>query len=76
MAKRKEKDHGYDDGSYVIKKGRKFSVFAFILCLLIAFVIWLYAAGKANAEQQEVDTAAKETVCADVCTDLSDAFLV
>ncbi len=74
MSKRKEKDHGYDDGSYVIKKSRKFSVFAFILCLLIAFVIWLYATGKANADMQEAETAVKETACADICTDVPSAF--
>ena len=52
MSKRKEKEHGYDDGSYVIKKSRKSSLFAFILCLLIAFAIWLYAA---NKEQQRIE---------------------
>ena len=74
MAKRKEKDHGYDDGSYAVKKSRKFSFFAFILCLLIAFVVWLYATGKVNAEHQETD-GAKETACADICTD-HPVFLV
>ena len=51
MSKKKEKENGYDDGSYVIKKSRKFSIFAFILCLLVAFFIWLYAT---NKEQQRI----------------------
>ena len=76
MSKRKEKDHGYDDGSYVIKKNRKFSVIAFILCVLIAFVIWLYATGKANADQAEAETTAKESLCADVCMDMPSAFSI
>ena len=33
-----------NDGSYVVKKSRKSSVFAFIVCFLIAFVIWAYTA--------------------------------
>ena len=48
MARKKEKDHGFDDGSFVVKKNRKFDIFAFIVCLLVAFVIWAYAEGRAN----------------------------
>ena len=31
-----------NDGSYVVKKNRKTNVFAFILCILLAFFIWAY----------------------------------
>ena len=48
MAHKKEKDHGFDDGSYVVKKNRKFDIFAFIACLLVAFLIWSFAESRAN----------------------------
>lgn len=69
MSKKKEKDHGYDDGSYVIKKSRKFSIFAFILCLLIAFVIWLYAANKEQQRITEGETPETEALYTETCTD-------
>ena len=56
MSKRKEKEHNYDDGSYMMPQRRKFSIFAFILCLLVAFVIWLYATNKEQQLLQEGDT--------------------
>ena len=31
-----------NDGSYVVKKSKKSSLFAFIICFLIAFIIWAY----------------------------------
>ena len=43
MNKEKLTEAGHDDGSYVIKKSRRSSVFAFILCVLIAIVVWAYA---------------------------------
>jgi len=72
MSKKKEKDHSYDDGSYMIKKNRKFSFFAFILCMLIAFSIWVYATNKATraAEENETKNEALYTqVCPDVLSD-------
>ena len=32
----------HDDGTYVVKKTKKTSIFAFIICVLVAFVIWAY----------------------------------
>ena len=55
MSKKKEKDHAYDDGSYGIKKNLKFSLFALILCFLIALVIWIYATNKENKRLAEED---------------------
>ena len=43
MSKEIQNAERHDDGSYVAKKSKKSSVLAFILCLLIAFVIWAYA---------------------------------
>ena len=49
----KNKENIYDDGSYVIKKSRKHSVFAFTVCLLVAFAIWLYATNKERDQRLE-----------------------
>ncbi|MBQ8849951.1 MAG: hypothetical protein IJ011_06460 [Clostridia bacterium] len=43
MAKREKNENVYDDGTYVVKKNRKESIIAFIICVLIAFAIWIYA---------------------------------
>ncbi len=69
MSKKKEKDHGYDDGSYVIKKSRKSSIFAFILCLLIAFFVWLYATNKEQQRMAAGEHPSQETLCATVVCD-------
>ena len=68
MARKKKKEQGYDDGSYVVKKSRKFDVFAFIICVLVAFVIWVYAEGRTNdvpsdntVESEQVFEPAAET---------------
>ena len=49
----------HDDGTYVVKKSKKSSIFAFILCVLIAFVIWAYA--EATEDQVTVVTDTAET---------------
>lgn len=33
----------YENGSYLVKKSRKGNIIAFIVCLLVAMAIWLYA---------------------------------
>ena len=43
MAKKRETEQVYDDGSYQVKRSRKGEVLSFIVCLLIAFVLWIYA---------------------------------
>ncbi len=62
MSKKKEKDHGYDDGSYVIKKSRKFSFLAFILCMLIAFAIWVYATNKELRSVEEEENTKQDSL--------------
>ena len=64
MANSVEKENVYDDGNYVVKKSRKHNVLSFIICLLIAFVIWLYAANKENNFQNTSNDETKpvETV--------------
>ena len=50
MAEREIKENVHNDGTYVVKKNRKESVIALIVCVLIAFAIWIYAK---NAELKE-----------------------
>ena len=47
MAKKEKNENIRDDGTYVVKKSRKASVIAIIVCFLVALVIWCYA--KADA---------------------------
>ncbi len=44
-----------DDGTYVVKKSRKSSILAFIVCLLLAFVIWAYAEATDKQKQQAME---------------------
>lgn len=53
MSKRKRNESSRDDSNYVAKKNRKLNIFAFILCLLIAFVIWLYASNLEEKNKNE-----------------------
>jgi len=42
-----------DDGSYVVKKSKKSNVLAFILCVVIAFIIWIYTVNLEMLEQKK-----------------------
>ena len=59
MSEKKEKDNGFDDGSFVVKKSRKFDIIAFIVCLLVAFAIWIYAEGRPNESADNAETKAQ-----------------
>jgi len=52
MSKRKQNQMARDERRYVAKENKKFHIFAFILCLLIAFVIWLYASNHENEKEE------------------------
>ena len=43
-----------DDGSYVVKESKHRNIPAFIICLLLALVIWLYTANDPDAEAKNV----------------------
>jgi len=43
MAKRNKDENIHDDGTYVVKKNRTESIIALVVCVLIAFAIWVYA---------------------------------
>ena len=55
MAKRKRNQSSRDDENYVVKNKRKFNILAFILCVLIAFVIWLYASNLEDKNAPNLD---------------------
>ncbi|MBE6547007.1 MAG: hypothetical protein E7668_06165 [Ruminococcaceae bacterium] len=68
MSKRKQKEWNADDGSYVVKKNRKLNVIAFVVCFLIALVIWIYATNtedKNKNEMQSGSTVACDTQVAE-----------
>ena len=55
MAKKKMTEQVYDDGSYVVKKDSKLvKALSFLICVLIAFVIWIYVANVAEEKQQNI----------------------
>ncbi len=61
MIKKTRNAESHDDGSYVVKKSKKSSVLAFILCLLIAFVIWAYADATESENKAESDSVTATT---------------
>ena len=48
MAKKQNVEQTYDDGTYVVNKKKKFRLLAFLICLVIAFVIWIYVTNVAE----------------------------
>ena len=55
MKKEKKIEYVNDDGSYVVKKSKKSNIFAFVLCVIIAFVIWLYTVSVEINEQNKTN---------------------
>ena len=53
MSKRKQNENIEDDGNYVVPKNRKMNLFAFIVCLLVALIVWIYATNTENKEKAE-----------------------
>ena len=56
MSKRKRNEVASEDGTYVTKKNPKMNIVAFILCVLIATIIWLYATNTAPKDREEERT--------------------
>lgn len=71
MSKRKQTQSARDEASYGAKKNKKFNIFAFILCVLIAFVIWLYAS---NLEDNKDATNVTNTTQAAVIARLPETL--
>lgn len=57
MAKHIKDENTYDDGTYVAKKSKKGNIIALIVCMLIAFAIWIYAKNAEIKELNEQTTA-------------------
>ncbi len=47
-----------DDGSYIVKRSRRTSILAFVICVLIAVLIWAYA----EADEKQKAAALSEAV--------------
>lgn len=61
MSKRKENMQS-NDGSYVVTHSKKMNVFAFIVCLLLAFCIWVYVMNMENGDYMKSFTLFIEVV--------------
>ena len=48
MSKRIHDHDEHNDGSYTVKKTKNSNILAFVLCLLVAFVIWAYTMSYGN----------------------------
>jgi len=57
MFKRKQSQVSRDGEGYAKKSNKKFNIFAFILCVLIAFIIWLYASNLEKNSQAETNVS-------------------
>ena len=57
MSKR-ENNEIREDGQGTVQKKRRHNLFSLIVCLLVAFVIWLYASSleKKNLEEQTANS--------------------
>ncbi len=57
MSKQKQNESFYEEGQPVVKKKRKHNIFAFVVCFLIAFIIWVYASNLEEKKKNEDQTA-------------------
>lgn len=48
-----EQNMAPENGAYVIKKSKRSSIVAFIVCVVVAFLIWSYADALALKEEKE-----------------------
>ncbi len=62
MAKHKKDENAYDDGTYVAKKSPKGNIIALIICVLIAFAIWIYAKNDEIKELNEQPPAPENQI--------------
>lgn len=69
MRKKIHSSEEHNDGTYVVKKSRKSSILAFIVCVLISFVVWAYAV---YTEDDETATTDKDQQTGELCADLEN----
>ncbi|MBQ9112341.1 MAG: hypothetical protein IJY08_02050 [Clostridia bacterium] len=55
------------DGSYVVKKSRRSNIFAFILCVLLAFFIWAYTQNAGVGDGESTETGDGQESSAALC---------
>ena len=63
---KENKDMTLNDGSYVVKENRHKNIPAFIICLLLAIVIWVYTANDPAKDAKNSvsdEPASEETTC-------------
>ena len=60
----KNRSHGVasDDGAYVVKKSKKLNIFAFVLCVLASFSIWLYVMNTQTSDYTKTFTITVEAI--------------
>lgn len=60
----KNRSHGMasDDGAYVVKKSKKLNIFAFVLCVLASFSIWLYVMNTQTSDYTKTFTITVEAI--------------
>lgn len=63
----------HDDGSYVVKKTKKSSIFAFIVCVLVAFVIWAYAEATESSKNEKETASDTSVACV---TDIGAEYVI
>lgn len=72
MVKKDLNEQMYDDGTYAVEEKKKFGLLAFVLCLVISFVIWIYVTNQEKKEMQETsEQQPNETAVAE-----QDQFLI
>lgn len=72
MRKKAKNAQERDDGTYVVRKSRRSNILAFVLCVLVAFVIWAYSVTKEQKTSAETGTAETDTT-ASVSTEGADS---
>ncbi len=61
-----EQNMASENGAYVIKKSKRSSIVAFIVCVVVAFLIWSYADALALKEEKEKASLNTEPAVTDV----------
>lgn len=56
VVKRKKEVILNDDGSYTVKESKHKNIPAFIICLLLALVIWVYTANETKIDEKVADS--------------------
>ena len=52
----------YKDGSYVVRKSKKLNIFAFVVCVIASFFVWLYVVNTQNSDYTRNFTISVEII--------------